>query len=414
MKKKLLIIVGAGASLDFGLPSVKKIDELFENWAKEIVPLKNDKDKSLYTWVKESLLSYSNQNPRNRIENIVNFESLLFTIQNIATIIDDDHWKHFNNRLKPFIDLKTVPDINRFGKDKVTDGGDFHFLHSYLIDNLLEYFRTICKSIDTDKGIEINKLKVFFTNFKTDFEIGFVNLNYDNVILSALPDLETGFDKATGEFDRNRIYTNTWNFCYHMHGSVHFDLKGNKTEMHKVYWNNDLNSTFSQNSSGRSSNYTSEGLSHLNSAIIAGLDKSNQLLKEPFGPYFMQLDRLIHESDAILFVGYGFNDTHLNRIFPFIRNDNKKRKVVILDWASDDEDGLNFRDDGWSFGVFSTVPFNGFEMGDGKSRLPHPAVHFKNNKNLEKSSNPDYPIAIWYNGLLEACDFFDKIINELK
>ena len=41
MSKKLLIIVGAGASIDFGMPTVKKIDNLFETWGKEILPLKN-------------------------------------------------------------------------------------------------------------------------------------------------------------------------------------------------------------------------------------------------------------------------------------------------------------------------------------------------------------------------------------
>lgn len=414
MNKKLLIIVGAGASIDFGMPSVKTIDNLFETWGKEILPLKTDNTQSLYTWVKERLTKYAQQNPRNRIDNIVNFESLLFTIQNIATVINDDHWQHFNNRLKPFIQVDTMPEVERFGKIKVADGNDFHFLHSYLIDKLLENFREKCKTVNNDKAIEIKKLSDFFTKLKTEFDLGFVNLNYDNVVLSCLPDLETGFDAKTGEFRRDKLYSGKWNFCYHMHGSVHFDLRGNKTEMHKIYWNSDLTTRFAQNSSGRSSNYTSEGLSHLNSAIIAGLDKSNQLLKEPFGPYFMQLDKVIHESDAILFLGYGFNDTHLNRIFPFVRNDSKKRKVVIVDWANTDEDGLNFRHDGWSFGVFSTVPFNGFEMGDGKSRLPNPANHYKSNKILEKSSNPDYPLAVWYDGLLEACEYSDKIIDELR
>lgn len=414
MNKKLLIIVGAGASLDFGMPSVKTIDILFENWAKEILSLKSDSTKSLYTWVKECLTAYAQQNSRNRIDNIVNFESLLFTIQNLATVLNDDHWQHFNNRLKPFIQVNSMPEIQRFGKTKIADGNDFHFLHSYLVDKLLEHFRDICKTVNNDKKSEIEKLTDFFNKLKNEFDLGFVNLNYDNVILSCLPDLETGFDNKTGEFSREKLYSGKWNFCYHMHGSVHFNLKSNKTEMHKIYWNSDLTSTFAQNSSGRNSNYTSEGLSHLNSAIIAGLDKSNQLLKEPFGPYFMQLDKVIHESDAILFLGYGFNDTHLNRIFPFIRHDKKKRKVVILDWAETNEDGLNFRHDGWSFGVFSTVPFNGFEMGDGKSRLPNPAAHYKSNKILEKSSNPDYPIAVWYDGVLEACNYFNKIIRELK
>ncbi len=414
--KKLLIITGAGASLEFGMPSVKLIDEKFEEWSKEILPLKNDTDKSLYSWVKMKLHNYVIQNPRNRIDDIINFENLLYTIQNLATISNDDHWKHFNNRLKPFIEVKEFPEVVRFGKEKSADGGDFHFLQSYLTDRLLEYFREKCKTLNKEKANEIKSLKSFFNTLKTEFEIGFVNLNYDNVILSSLPDLETGFDKITGLFERARLHTSEWNFCYHMHGSVHFDMKGgDRVEMHKILWNDDLNSRFVQNSSGRSGNFTGEGLSHLNSNIIAGLDKTNQLLREPFGPYFMKLDQLVYESDAVLFIGYGFNDIHLNRVFPFIRYDeNKTRKVVVIDWAAHHEDGLNFRHDSWSFGVLTTLPFNGFEMGDGKSRLPNPAIHYKKKRIFEKSSNPKYPISVWYNGVLEACNDADKILSELK
>jgi NAD-dependent SIR2 family protein deacetylase len=44
--KKLLIITGAGASLDFGMPSVAEIDKLFEKWACEIAPLASNPNKS--------------------------------------------------------------------------------------------------------------------------------------------------------------------------------------------------------------------------------------------------------------------------------------------------------------------------------------------------------------------------------
>jgi len=414
--KKLLIITGAGASLDFGMPSIGKIDQLIEDWAKNILPLKSDSNKSLYTWVKEKFAVYISQNPRNKVEDIINFENLLYMIQNLSTISKDDHWQYFNNRLKPFIEVNEFPEVIRYGTEKIADGFDFHFLQSFLVDNLLEYFRNKCKTLALDKDMELKIIKDFFTCFKKDYDVGFINLNYDNVILSALPDLKTGFDKSSGEFNRAELYNLEWNFCYHLHGSVHFDMKGGKnTEIHKILWNNDLSSQFSQNSSGRNSNYTNEGIDHLNSCIIAGLDKANQILKEPFGPYYMQLDRLIYESDAILFIGYGFNDLHLNSIFPFIRYDNrKKRKVVVIDWASDNEDGLNFRNDSWSYGVFATLPCNGYEMGDGDNRLHHPVNYYKEKKILEKSTNKNYPIAIWYDGLFEACKYVDKIKAELK
>jgi hypothetical protein len=73
------------------------------------------------------------------------------------------------------------------------------------------------------------------------------------------------------------------------------------TQMHKINWNDNLHSQFSQNSSGRNSQNTSEGINVLTSSIIAGLGKTNQILREPFIQYYMTLDRKIHEADAILF-----------------------------------------------------------------------------------------------------------------
>ncbi len=414
--KKLLIVTGAGASIEFGLPSVKQIDNLLENWAKSILPLKGDPNHSLYSWVKQRFKDYVTQNPKNDIHSIINFENLLYTIQNIYSLIKDEEWSHFTNRLNPFIDLTNFPEVVSFRREKIADAGDFHFLHSFLVDKLLEHFRIKCKTLRQDKESELQILKNFFLSLKEHFRIGFINLNYDNVILSALPDLKTGFNKVTDEFSRDELYNSEWNFCYHLHGSIYLDMKGEKdTEMHKIFWNGDLSSQFSQNSSGRSGNYTNEGIDHLTTNIITGLDKTNQLLREPFGVYFMQLDKLIYEADAVLFMGYGFNDLHLNKLFPFIRYDKSKtRKVVIIGWAAEDEDSLNCRHDGWSFGVFNTIPSNSYEMGDGKSKLLRPVNYFKSRKTLEKSSNPEYPLAVWYGGTLEACKYSDKIIDELK
>jgi hypothetical protein len=414
--KKLLIVTGAGASFDFGLPSVKKIDELFQEWALENHRLVEDNNESLYSFIRSEFKNYVSQNKNNYVDSLLNFENLLFTMQSLQSLLDDKQLKHFNNRLNPFISNITLPEI---AKNKIFNSTNLHNLtnlHSNLVDKLLEYIRDACKKIPTTKKNNIDKLKGFFQSLKTEFEIGVINLNYDNVILSVLPDLITGFNKDTLAFDREILYSESWNFLYHVHGSVHFDMKPDpkKEEMHKIYWNHDLSSTFSQNSFGRNLSFTSEGIAHLNSAIIVGLDKTNQLLREPFGPYFMQIDRKVYESDAVLFIGYGFNDRHLNNCFPFIRHDNKIRKVVVIDYANENQGGLQYRRDSWQYGLFRTIPFNGFEMGAPGIIEPREVSFFKGNKILEKSSNTKLPLAVWYDGLMDACDYPEVIIKELR
>jgi hypothetical protein len=46
MKRKLLITVGAGASLEFGLPSVNKVDKLFDAQAMTLYPLVSDPSRT--------------------------------------------------------------------------------------------------------------------------------------------------------------------------------------------------------------------------------------------------------------------------------------------------------------------------------------------------------------------------------
>lgn len=33
---------------------------------------------------------------------------------------------------------------------------------------------------------------------------------------------------------------------------------------------------------------------------------------------------------------------------------------------------------------------------------------------VEVSTNPDYPLAVWYNGFLEACKHPDKVLAQLR
>lgn len=415
MKKKLLIIVGAGASLDFGMPSVSDIDNLFESWASRHLPLADNESKNLYTWVKDKAETHFSKQSKSGQYKAPNFEQTLFTIQNITSISESNYWGN-HNPLNAFIDFKSFPEILFYRNKKIADGMDFQNLQGYLIDELLLYFRKQCLELQTKKTAELNSLRLFFENLKEDFELGFINLNYDNVILSALPDLSTGFNHQTGEFDTSEFYNSKWNFCYHLHGSVHFDTRDiNEIDDHPIFWQQDLKSKFHPGAGQRNINQTSNGIKHLNSNIITGLDKPNQLLKVPFKQYFGKLDKLAYEADSFLFIGYGFGDIHLNKVFPIHRFDPKKiRKVAVIDWASDDTDGFWDRVDDWGNGLATTVRCNTV-LGNGVEGILSPKVgHYKETKTLEFSPNRELPLSIWYNGLMEACKNGTLIKNVLK
>ena len=415
MKKKLLIINGAGASVEFGMPSVKEIDKLFSQWSNDYCKLVNDANENLYDWVKAKTNEHFISNKITN--NIDNFENHLYTMALIeSALTNSNHWLYFSNKLKPFIDkFIELPKIDYFNRNiEIVNDHHFSFLQSYLIDNLLSHFRRLCIDLENSFTDEQLLLKKFYKDLQREFDIGIYNLNYDNVIIRNVDNLKTGFSEINNQLDRNLLHSDDWNFCYHIHGSVHFDMKGgtDNTQMHKINWNGDLKSLFSQNSSGRSSQYTSEGIIIKTSSIIAGLGKTNQLLREPFMQYYMTLDKNINEADAILFLGYGFSDLHFNALFEFIRfNQIKNRKVVVVDYANKDTESFQFRQDSWSNGVQQALPFNHYEL---EKRHIFDINEFRLKKDFERNSNAKHHIAIWYNGFIEACKNSNKIIQELS
>ena len=416
--KKLLTILGAGASIEFGMPSVNDIDKLFERWADDYFSLLDKKEsRNLYTWLKETIIKHQTVNAKKGTKQDLNFETLLFTIQNISSISDEENID-YNKSLKAFIQINEFPKIiNRFRKIKIADGADFKNMQAFLTDKLLIYIRKKCKTLNEDKKDELNKAKHFFNSLKEDYDIGFINLNYDNVLLNILPDLSNGFNSETGFFDKTEFYNNNWNFCYHLHGSIHFNMTNKGFETHEIIWEDDINEKFNTRSSERNVNFTSEGNYHLNSTIISGLNKANQLLRTPFRQYYMKIDNLINQSDAILFIGYGFNDMHLNKIFPSHRfSPNKKRNVVVIDFAEENTKSIQMHNNSdWSYRLFQTIPFNSREMGVSEYLPEDETISiYKNNRTFESSRNEKYPVSIWYNGFLEACDNIEKFKNELK
>jgi hypothetical protein len=412
MKKKLLIVAGAGASVEFGMPSVAKIDALFQEWAMDIMPLV-EQSGSLYSWVRDTADEYYRHSGKSNPLVSINFERTLFTIQTLSRLFGDkSDWR--THHFAPFVDLVNLPKVIGLSGNVVqADHNELATLFDVLLDKLVVHFRSLCAGLLKEKPAEIEKLKSLLSILRSEFDIGIVNLNYDNVLLSACPELVTGFDSTSGDFKKDIVYRESWNFIYHLHGSIHFDMKGKPHDLHQVMWNNDLTSYFSNNAAGRNSLYTVEGNNHPNSSIITGLDKSNQLLREPFITYYSELVRKSYLADALLFIGYGFGDNHLNSTFNFNRFDGRRRPVVVIDYSDKEESGLSSRYDAWAGKLFQAIPGNIFDMRPSKG-LSRSVAYYRIHKIFERSSNPDLPLSVWYDGLMSACEQPVKVLQELS
>ncbi|WP_166256174.1 SIR2 family protein [Marinobacter salicampi] len=281
-----------------------------------------------------------------------------------------------------------------------------------LMSELANHFIDHCDTVRRTKTNEIADLRKFLTTLQAEFEIGIITLNYDNLFTQAMPELHTGFDKAGTFAPMSVLSRSDWNFIYHLHGSVHFAMTDASHEMHSISWVDTPSKGQAVDPRGRSSQNSMEGTSYPMSTLVAGYGKTQQILRQPFRTYFSQVNRLVHEADSLLFLGYGFGDLHLNAAFSEVRD--RHRPVVVVDWAANGQDPLQFRDDVWANNLFETLPGNAYSMGSAGNDFPAYLRELRAARELEVSNDPNYPLAVWYNGMLEACRHPQKILEHLK
>ena len=225
MRKKLLITVGAGASIDFDLPSVSGVDALLDQCAGRLHPLASDPTTNLYRYCRDAIQGYYAKAPKPALRAWVNFEEVLYQLNLLVPYLSDPYSLHGSNAL---LAPNVLPDVLEFGRtQKPVDGGVLRTLTASLMDALVDHFIDACEQVSRTKQNEIAELKAFLDALKERFDIGIITLNYDNVFTQACPGLHTGFDAATGEFDPLSVLDRrNWGFIYHLHGSVHFAMTG--------------------------------------------------------------------------------------------------------------------------------------------------------------------------------------------
>lgn len=403
-KQKLLIIVGAGASIEFGMPSANAISDIFRS-----LKIKNiKKDVDIYNHVEDKIQKYFDSNPKNGLIKKTNFEEVLYFLY----FIDSLYTSNYKNPLSALISHLDETSFFAEIKYKISEL-NFSDIANLLIDYLLKYFRDMCKDIQRKYSDKISKVRCLLEELSEEYEIGIISLNYDDIFYQAKQNLFTGFN-SEGEFKPlDVIDRNKWDFIYYLHGSVHFNMRIHKTELHEIFWQEDLKVEFSQNSFGRSLNRTMEEVALPNSVIIAGYEKTNQMQRNPFRTYYSIFDKLVYKAAKFLVIGYGFGDIHVNNALSLIK-ENRKRNVVIIDYSSNNQDPMAFRNDVFTYNLFKTIPVDVNEIGSKDSAIPPCVSSLKEKKEFEISRKAEYPLSLWHNGFMEICDNIDLLLKELK
>ena len=414
LKRKLLVVAGSGASIDFGMPSVSDVDRFFRQTALENFPLTSDPQRSLYDHVYRVIRDFWREcDPGGRRLSKPNFEDILYALYALAGVRPRGV---MTGGLAALVDAKPLPDVTWFGRDFVSGRPVLDEFIEHLATYLVALFRERCASSDANSTPEIEELHGFFAALNDEFDIAVVSVNYDNIIFRTLPHLDTGFDiGGTNLFGQGRILnTSSWTKILHLHGSVHFDRIATGRNLGEIVWRDNLAGSFSAAQFGQS--YNPEALSYPAATIIAGYGKAAQLLQPPFRTYYSALDWMVLESDALLVLGYGFGDGHLNQPLNQYR-DSRNRPIVLIDKACDNILTAGSGGDEVHPAVvralryFDTPAYSMSWLG---YSFPDSVARLKAEKEFEMSRDPTRPLAIWYGGMLDACRNADKIVRELR
>jgi hypothetical protein len=288
-KRRLMVVVGAGASIDFGMPSVNGVAKILLSAAQERYPLFENAATNLYKYFENTLIADWQAKVPRHLQRTPTFEEILYAIFALAATFPGGR---FTSASGAFVTANPIPDVNWFGTKRTKVDRDVlrQFGH-FLVDTLLEAFRDRCRAAHREKTAELTRLGALFTALSDEFEVSIVTLNYDDIVYRSAPGLETGFDFDGKFVDERIVQRRTWPCIVHLHGSVHFDMRDDYTAfmgyggMHDIHWQDNLDEPFHQNADGRSSFSTAEGTDFPTSSIVAGYGKTTQILRRPFRTY---------------------------------------------------------------------------------------------------------------------------------
>jgi len=194
----------------------------------------------------------------------------------------------------------------------------------------------------------------------------------------------------------------TWDFVYHLHGSVHHSL--NRRFGDEICWKQNLTEgEFFDAPEGRSSDKRSEGRSFPRTTLIAGGFKLDQLLVEPFQSLHAALVRHVYAAGGILIGGYGFGDVHINRALRNRFNVGNTRPpvpVMVLDRACDRTDPMAFRNDMWAVELCSTLCTDGHFFAEPGHASPPVPAELAERGAFEVDAH--HRVTLWHGGFTKA------------
>ncbi|MCE6978769.1 hypothetical protein EI534_15525 [Pseudomonas frederiksbergensis] len=331
MRKRAVVLFGAGASVEYEVASTFKLTEIIEKAVMTDEWMKHSGGDKAFAWVKETLGGYLQSPDDVQFEQIYHcVHELIYYFEPVKGAVNE-----FRPLLNPFVRIN----------GEVTEKA-LRSLAAKMVEIIYSNISASCERCPRS----LDPLVTFISRLRERYVTRIYTTNYDDYPLQAAPDLYTGFDvKPSNEPKRFELNT-FWNkqdveSLFHLHGSVHLSFARPQTgsEIGELFWLDDRALALKYASFSGSDTRRMDGSSILRTSIVTGLDKLSRLQQRPLSHYYSAFAQDVMRADVIFVIGSGLGDLHLNTWLQEARNRSPSVPIILVDyWANDFKSHIEF------------------------------------------------------------------------
>lgn len=363
-KRRAVVLLGAGASVEYGIPSTVGFGGLIDRFVAKDPFCCSKKGDRVYQSVKMLLTNYY----RNALEvrpdrshqqaaKLAHFERIYHILHELAGF-----------RATPGAASKFMPVMLAFlNHRRPYPEGALEAASSAMTRAIYTIVSRRCER----PRQSLAPLSAFFKTLEMSYVPRVYTTNYDDFVWQATGHrYNTGFRSFAAGVSRFEPleFWDCWDSpgVFHLHGSVHmgFPVPGQGMGFGDLAWYDSRAEARTRSEWGGSEAERLDGTGLTRSAIITGLDKLGRLQPQPFATYYAGFQRDVIEADLIVVAGSGLADIHLNRAIQFARARNRDLKLLYIDWWQ-----------GGVKGLFREVRFGGGDREIALSHDLHVATH---------------------------------------
>jgi len=204
-----------------------------------------------------------------------------------------------------------------------------------------------------------DNVRFLFQELAKDFRLILSTLNYDDLLDDTLTWSDGFYEAGSSDyalFDPLRwreTEISSEHLMMHIHGSVRFGFrKGDDLIRGGARFDEPARYPDAEKAAASTEGtYTSprsvDGQDLIGGTIIAGGDKGARLVfnMRPYGYYFSTLQHSIPDADCMLIVGYGWNDEHVTQLIQEYADIHPDRKIAVITRRSGRDLGKNTKKD---------------------------------------------------------------------